>query len=163
MADFEKCYDVLSPVKLSHIVLRTAKFEEMCAFYKKFLGAGVAFENEVACFLQYDDEHHRIGILKLDGLSASNRTAPGLEHVAFTFDNLADLLKVWEQRKELGIEPVWCVNHGGTTSMYYEDPDGNKLESQVDNYDDPVALQEFLRSDDFRQNPVGTDFEPEDL
>ena len=47
--------------------------------------------------------------------------------------------------------------------MYYEDPDGNKLESQVDNYDDSVALQAFIRSEAFRANPVGTDFDPLDL
>ncbi|EXJ74310.1 uncharacterized protein A1O5_02606 [Cladophialophora psammophila CBS 110553] len=163
MAGFEKCYDVLSPIKLAHVVLRTNKFEEMAEFYKKFLGAGVEFENEDACFLRYDDEHHRLGILKMNGLLDSGRTAPGLEHIAFTFSSLADLLKVWQQRKDLGVEPVWCVNHGGTTSMYYEDPDGNKLESQVDNFDDPVELQAFIKSDKFRTNPVGTDFDPLDL
>lgn len=163
MADFEKCYDVISPIKLAHIVLRTNKFAEMCDFYKKFLGAGVEFENEAACFLKYDDEHHRIGILKLNGLQDSGKTAPGLEHIAFTFASLPDLLKVWEQRKQLGIEPTWCVNHGGTTSMYYEDPDGNKLESEVDNYDDPAALHAFITSETFRANPVGTDFDPLEL
>ncbi|KAJ9605986.1 hypothetical protein H2200_009835 [Cladophialophora chaetospira] len=163
MASFEKCYDVISPIKLAHIVLRTNKFEEMCEFYKKFLGAGVEFENEVACFLRYDDEHHRIGILKLNGLFDSGRSAPGLEHIAFTFASLADLLKVWQQRKALGIEPAWCVNHGGTTSMYYEDPDGNKLESEVDNFDDDAELEKFIRSENFRANPVGTDFDPLEL
>lgn len=153
----------MSPTKLAHVVLRTRKFEEMSEFYKKFLGAAVEFENEAACFLRYDDEHHRIGIIRLNGLMDSGRTAPGLEHVAFTFDSLADLLKVWQQRKGLGIEPVWCVNHGGTTSMYYEDPDGNKLESQVDNFDDDEALHAFITSDTFRTNPVGTDFDPIDL
>ena len=163
MAGYERCYNTLSPAKLAHIVLRTNKFEEMKDYYKKFLGAGVEFENEAACFLRYDEEHHRIGIIKFNGLSESGRSAPGLEHIAFTFNNLADLLKVWKQRSALGIEPTWCVNHGGTTSMYYEDPDGNKLESQIDNFDDPEALHKFIESDLFRTNPVGTDFDPKDL
>jgi catechol 2,3-dioxygenase-like lactoylglutathione lyase family enzyme len=163
MSDPSKCYNVLSPIKLAHIVLRTAKFAAMTEYYKKFLGASVEFENDSACFLRYDDEHHRIGILKLDGLSESGATAPGLEHIAFTFASLADLLTVWKQRQDLRLEPVWCVNHGGTTSMYYEDPDGNKLESQVDNFDDPVALRAFITSEAFRANPVGTDFDPAEL
>ena len=153
----------MSPAKLAHVVLRTRNLEEMKVFYQKFLGAEVEFENEVACFLRYDDEHHRIGILKFEGLSESGRTAPGLEHVAFTFNNVHDLLKVWQQRKAYRIEPIWCVNHGATTSMYYEDPDGNKLESQVDNFDDEDEQREFLISEKFRSNPVGTDFDPLDL
>ncbi|OAP56451.1 hypothetical protein AYL99_09630 [Fonsecaea erecta] len=163
MAPPQKQYDVLSPWKLAHVVLRTSRFQEMTDFYKKFLGAEVEFENDRACFLRYDDEHHRLGILTLDGMTSDNRTAPGLEHIAFTFHNLNDLVKVWEQRKALGIEPIWCVNHGGTTSMYYEDPDGNKLESQVDNFDDEAELHKFITSSTFRENPVGTDFDPAEL
>ena len=103
----QKPYDTLSPIKLSHIVLRTTQFEEMKEFYQKFLGAHVEFGNEVAAFLRYDEEHHRIGIMKLDGITGNARTAPGLEHVAFTFGSVADLIKVWQQRKALGIEPEW--------------------------------------------------------
>jgi hypothetical protein len=47
--------------------------------------------------------------------------------------------------------------------MYYEDPDGNKLESQVDNFDTPAEANEFINSALFRENPVGTDFDPEEL
>ncbi|KIX99715.1 uncharacterized protein Z520_04351 [Fonsecaea multimorphosa CBS 102226] len=166
MATTQRPYNVLSPWKLAHIVLRTARFTEMVDFYKRFLGAEVEFENDRACFLRYDDEHHRLGIITYDGLTddIGRRAAePGLEHIAFTFHNLNDLVTVWEQRKALGIEPVWCVNHGATTSMYYADPDGNKLESQVDNFDDPDEQRRFLTSTTFRENPVGTDFDPEEL
>ncbi|OQU99452.1 hypothetical protein CLAIMM_05083 [Cladophialophora immunda] len=163
MATTKKQYDVISPWKLAHVVLRTTRFHEMVDFYKKFLGAEVEFENERACFLRYDDEHHRLGIITFDGMSGGGRSAPGLEHIAFTFHGLDDLVTVWEQRRALGIEPVWCVNHGATTSMYYEDPDGNKLESQVDNFDDVDEQQRFIASADFRENPVGTDFDPAEL
>jgi hypothetical protein len=47
--------------------------------------------------------------------------------------------------------------------MYYEDSDGNKLESQVDNFDTPAQANEFINSALFRENPVGTDFDPEEL
>ena len=163
MGSSKKTYDVMSPWKLAHVVIRTTQLTEMAEYYKKFLGAEVEFENDRACFLRYDEEHHRIGIITYDGLSGGGRMAPGLEHIAFTFRTLTDLVKVWEQRKAIGIEPIWCVNHGATTSMYYEDPDGNKLESQVDNFDDEVEQHEFLTSQLFRDNPVGTDFDPTEL
>ncbi|KAH0839155.1 hypothetical protein AYO21_05575 [Fonsecaea monophora] len=163
MATEQKQYDVMSPWKLAHVVLRTTRLTEMVDFYKKFLGAQVEFENDRACFLKYDEEHHRLGIITFDGMSGGGPSAPGLEHIAFTFHDLSDLVKVWEQRKVLGIEPVWCVNHGPTTSMYYVDPDGNKLESQVDNFDDLEEQHRFISSVNFMENPVGTDFDPEDL
>jgi len=34
----KKEYDVISPWKLAHVVLRTTRFKEMADFYKKFLG-----------------------------------------------------------------------------------------------------------------------------
>ena len=47
--------------------------------------------------------------------------------------------------------------------MYYYDPDGNTLETQVDNFDAPEAANDFMASPLFRENPVGTDFDPQEL
>jgi hypothetical protein len=47
--------------------------------------------------------------------------------------------------------------------MYYMDPDGNRLESQVDNFDSAEEATAFVRSASFRENPVGVDFDPEEL
>jgi hypothetical protein len=58
---------------------------------------------------------------------------------------------------------MWSVNHGPTTSIYYRDPDGNMLETQVDNFDSVDAANEFMKSKYFAENPVGTDVDPEDL
>jgi len=46
--------------------------------------------------------------------------------------------------------------------MYYSDPDGNKIEIQVDNFDTPEAANEFMTSKYFAENPIGTDFDPEE-
>jgi hypothetical protein len=47
--------------------------------------------------------------------------------------------------------------------MYYKDPDGNKLETQVDNFDTNDAAAKFMESAAFAENPIGTDFDPEEL
>lgn len=86
-----------------------------------------------------------------------------MHHVAFTFASLAELVLAYKQRKELGVLPTWCVNHGPTTSMYYTDPDGNRVETQVDNFDDPGEATEFMQGALFAENPLGTDFDPEEL
>ncbi|KAF7595304.1 hypothetical protein BBP40_006553 [Aspergillus hancockii] len=82
---------------------------------------------------------------------------------SLSHSTLADLAVTYRQRKRLGIEPVWSVNHGPTTSIYYRDPDGNMLETQVDNFATPDEATAFMQAKEFRENPIGTDFDPEEL
>ena len=65
--------------------------------------------------------------------------------------------------KAKGVLPYWCINHGPSTSLYYRDPDGNRLEAQVDNFETPKALTAFLRTPDFADNPIGVPFDPDRL
>ena len=154
---------VISPSKLAHNVLRTNNFEKMCSFYKTFLGAHAVFENDFLCFMTYDEEHHRIACINIPSLEDKVRQSNGLEHIAFTFDSLEDLTMAYLQRKENDIVPFWCVNHGPTTSVYYKDPDGNILETQVENMDTVEEVSSFMEGEAYRTNPIGVDFEMEDL
>ena len=86
----------------------------------------------------------------------------GLNYFSFAYNSLRDLTKAYRQRKALGILPVWSVNHGPTTSIYYRDPDGNMIETQVDNMDKESATA-FMASKYFAENPIGVDFDPEEL
>jgi catechol-2,3-dioxygenase len=154
---------VKSPSKLAHVVLRTNNFGPMVQFYETFLGARVIYENGMLAFLSYDDEHHRIAIVQVPGTQAKNPKSCGLEHIAFTFDSLSDLLLAYRQRKQKDILPIWPVNHGPTTSIYYRDPDGNEIETQVDNFEDAEEATVFMTSEAFAENPIGVDFDPEDM
>ncbi|TGJ80607.1 hypothetical protein E0Z10_g8165 [Xylaria hypoxylon] len=154
---------VLSPKYMAHIVLRTPDLQAMSAFYKTFLGAHASWENEQMAFLTYDDEHHRIALIGIPGLQAKVQKSAGLDHIAFTYETMTDLLTAYKQRKAVGILPVWSINHGPTTSMYYEDPDGNRVETQVDNFETVEETNAFMVGPEFLQNPIGADFEPEEL
>ncbi|KAH7058919.1 Glyoxalase/Bleomycin resistance protein/Dihydroxybiphenyl dioxygenase [Macrophomina phaseolina] len=156
---------IISPVKLAHVVLRTRPemFKQMVDFYKTFLGADASYENDTLSFLTYDDEHHRIALAAVPGLGPKDAQTSGLEHIAFTFASIHDLLGAYTQRKQLGVCPIWCVNHGPTLSIYYRDPDGNTIETQVDCFDSAEAATAQMRSDEFNENPIGVDFDPEDL
>ncbi|KAK5213160.1 hypothetical protein LTR20_009280 [Exophiala xenobiotica] len=157
---------VLRPAYLAHVVLRTPdpeSFKTMCDFYVKFLNAEITYRNNVLCFLTYDEEHHRIAIgIFSDTVKRVGKPA-GLAHIAFTYSTLQDLAVSYRQRKALGLTPFWCVNHGPTTSLYFRDPDGNELETQVDNFDTPQEATEFFASKEFEDNPIGVDFDPEEL
>jgi catechol-2,3-dioxygenase len=55
---------------------------------------------------------------------------PGLEHIAATYGSLGELLATYRRLATHRIEPYWSINHGPTISLYYKDPDGNRLELQ---------------------------------
>lgn len=153
----------LSPASLAHVVLRTANLGQMVDFYVKFLGGSITYGNDMISFITYDEEHHRVALIGIPDTMPKNSSSCGLEHIAFTFVTLADLLLAYRQRKARGIVPVWCVNHGPTTSIYYKDPDGNMLETQVDNFDTVDDATAFMISEKFAENPIGTDFNAEEM
>lgn len=154
---------IVSPAKLAHFVLRTSRYAEIVDFYKTVLNATPAFESEALAFLSYDDEHHRVAILNVPDLKEQQPGFAGVHHVAFTFESLRVLLENFERLKALGIEPVYVINHGPTTSLYYEDPDHNQIEFQVENFESVAESGKFFFSEAFAENPIGTEFDPEDL
>ena len=156
-------FGIKSPIKMAHVVFRTSRMPEMMAWYKTVLNATEAFASPEIAFLAYDDEHHRVAFIQIPDLAEQPAGQVGVHHVAFTFDSLETLLGNYERLKEQGIEPLWPVNHGPTTSLYYGDPDGNQLEFQVDNYDTVEEAGEFFFSEAFATNPIGVDVKPEDL
>ena len=154
----------IKPAKLSHVVIRTGDLARLRSWYLTVLSARVSYENELVCFATYDDEHHRIGIVQLPGVANSPTGAmgPGLEHVSFAYPDLGTLLANYRRLKALGIEPFWTINHGPTVSMYYRDPDGNKVELQVDVFDTAEAVNAYLASH-YPENFMGIIFDPEDM
>lgn len=153
----------LAPTKLAHVVRRTSRFAEMIRWHEVVFGAYPVYKDDTIAFLTYDDEHHRFAIANIPGLPDQPELAAGTDHVAFTHASLGDLLYTYERLKGEGIVPYWCINHGMTTSMYYKDPDGNRVEFQADNFPSVEEGNAWIRNSDFASNPIGVIFEPEDL
>jgi len=156
-----------SPKTFAHVVLRTNPecYKDMIEFYVNLLGATIVHEDPILAFLRYDEEHHRVALICTPGLQLLPKDANfvGLDHVAFTFPTLTTLAQQYVYLKSLDkpILPVWSTNHGPTTSLYFRDPNGNKVEFQVDNFDDPADADAFMSGPNYDANPIGTDFEPE--
>lgn len=153
---------MVAPVKLAHIVLRTSKYDEMIAWWRLLLDAEIRHGNDFLSFLSYDDEHHRIAIVSIPMLTSHTSRSTGVEHVAFTFASLDDLILKYEQMKTAGYQPYWTINHGMTMSTYYRDPDGNQVELQVDAMSNAEA-DAFMKSPTFAANPIGIDVDFDDI
>ena len=159
-ADTAKTATPISPARLAHVVMRSSQFDELMEWYQTVLGAHLVFSDGNLGFLAYDDEHHRIAVLRMPGLKPQLEGVAGVHHIAFTYASMSDLVATYERLERLGIRPVTCINHGPTTSMYYADPDGNQVELQIDNYDTVQEAGEFFFGPQFAKNPIGVDFDP---
>jgi catechol-2,3-dioxygenase len=155
--------DIRAPTKLAHFVIRSKRYEETVDWYRTVLGARVVFSNPKLAFLTYDDEHHRVAVANVPWLEEPSPAAAGVDHIAFTFGSLEDLLHTYRRLKAAGILPYWSINHGPTTSLYYRDPNGIQVELQIDNFATEAALAAWMRSGAFQQNPIGVGFDPEVL
>src|SRR5690606_40676971 len=80
------------PVKLAHVVLRTNQFHKLLEWYRTVFLTSTSYANDMVAFLTYDDEHHRIAILHTAQLAKSPEMYVGVDHFAFTYASLADLL-----------------------------------------------------------------------
>jgi catechol-2,3-dioxygenase len=157
----------IRPQKFVHVVYRTRRFEQMLAWYQIVFDARIQYQNPALAFLTYDDEHHRfafanLAVLQPDGAETDRRGLIGVDHVAYTYGSLNDLLENYTQLKAKGITPYWCVHHGVTISMYYADPDGNQMEFQVDAFGSSEEANSFMCGPINAANPIGVEYDPED-
>jgi catechol 2,3-dioxygenase-like lactoylglutathione lyase family enzyme len=155
----------IAPSKFAHVVYKTHKFEMMLDWYVSVFNARVQHRDERLAFLTYDDEHHRFAFINL-GPATEERPRreddAGVHHVAYTWKNLDELVATYKRLKSLGIVPVRPIRHGLTLSMYYQDPDQNMMEFQIDLMD-PDTANAFMGGPAFSSNPIGERFDPDEL
>ena len=153
----------IAPFKMAHLVYRCADRQSMVDWYRKIFQADLVFEDEVLTFITYDDEHHRLAFFNMPDLPKKTDNMVGVHHIAYSYQNIGEVLATYERLKGLDIFPVWTINHGPTTSVYYRDPEGNDIELQVDNFADAADAAAFFHSETFAANPIGTEFDADEL
>ena len=157
-----------SPNAFAHAVLRTNpdSYDKMVQFYIEVLSAEITHQAPTITFLRYDEEHHRIAIIKSPDYlpKVKGSIHAEVDHLAFSYNTLTALAQTYSalKAKAKPLLPLWSVNHGPTTSLYYRDPNGNKVELQVDNFDTVEAADTFMKGPLFEMNPLGTDLEVDD-
>jgi catechol-2,3-dioxygenase len=149
--------------KLHHYGLTTANLDAMTDWYRKVLGmtvnhrstgpAGEAHRGgrppfSSMAFVSNDEADHRIVLFEMSGRSADagERRGGPLQHVAFQCETFDDLLGTYVRLKSLNILPLWAADHGVGTAIYYEDPDRNVVEINVNNYANAWTATEHMRT-----------------
>jgi catechol-2,3-dioxygenase len=155
------------PSNLVHVVYRTRRFAEMLAWYGTVFRARIQYRNPALAFLTFDDEHHRfafadLGVIRPEEDDKDDRGLIGVDHVAWEYASLRDLLENYAELKAGGIAPYWAVHHGMSASLYYADPDGNQMEFTVDAFPTKAEASAYFHGSQIGDNPVGVEYDPED-
>ena len=120
--------------KLGHIVLKVRDAQKSKEFYTRALGLKVAHEDAEhgAVFLSYGVQHHDLALFQLATGEPPAADAPGLHHTAWQVGSFAELQEAHRQLGELGIAVESTIEHNVTRSVYFPDPDGNRVELYCD-------------------------------
>ena len=153
----------IAPAKVAHIVLRTNRYDEMVAWWRCFLEAEPMHANPFITFLTFDEEHHRLAIARGANLADKVTNSVGVDHFAFAYASVGDLLATVERLAGQGIRPSTSIHHGVSLSFYYLDPDRNQAELQIDAFPSVEATNAFLAGGAFARNPIGVLFDPDAL
>lgn len=152
-----------NPSRLSHAVLRSYDVKRLMDWYVEVTEGHVIFEGFGMSFMTYDDEHHRLGIVPIQGEEKRNDPAnPGLVHLAFAWPSLPDLVETYARLRDKKIYPRLTIDHGLTFSFYYRDPDENTVELVTDLLS-PAEATALMYSPSYQGNPVGLLLDPEDV
>lgn len=136
----------------SHIGLYVADMAAMASFYTGVLGFSITDQArirgaDVVFLSRSPDEHHQIVLVP--GRSAQSPST--VNQISFRVVSLPELRRLHAQLVDLEVAGLQPTNHGGSWSVYFLDPEGNRIElfAQTPWYMPPVSAPlDFALSDD---------------
>jgi catechol 2,3-dioxygenase len=148
--------------KLGHVLLRVADLEKSRRFYMDVLGFQAAEENPGDTFLTLGEDGHTLDLVQHphpESAPRPSRDQVGLNHIAFQVDSYAALRAAYEGLQDHGVDIAAATDHVSQRSIYFSDPDGNRLEIY---YERPDARALFAagRGDEDEALPLSRPGEP---
>src|SRR5687767_2937545 len=131
--------------RVGHLVLRVKDVERSRRFFVEILGFPVVAQNDRGMvFFSTDvkDNHHMLALMQAkEGAAMPTPDQVGMQHVSFELGSFAELQDAYRLFKEKGVKIDHTVFHGVSKSVYFFDPDGNRLEVYVN-----VPAEEYKKS-----------------
>jgi catechol 2,3-dioxygenase len=114
--------------KVGHVVLNVKDVDASVKFYTEALGMEVMRLREGnAAFLSFGTQHHDIALFKAPESAEMGKL--GLNHIALQIEGgETELRQLYGRLMQHGAKIDHTTDHGMTHSVYFFDPDGNRLE-----------------------------------
>jgi len=119
---------------VSHFEIRARDPAALAKFYIEVLGfivsdrgildRGPAKGRELIFLSHSPEEHHQIVLIP----SEASAPGSGIGHVAFRVDSLDEVRRVYEKVRQLPHAKPEPVSHANTWSVYFRDPEDNRIE-----------------------------------
>lgn len=125
-------------LRFTHIGIHVTAIEKMADFYKRFLGFTETDRGSLdlptgraqLIFLSRDpDEHHQIVLVSGRPESLAYNV---INQISLKADSLQTLQAVHGQLRQAPVTDTSAVTHGNAISVYFRDPEGNRVELYVD-------------------------------
>ena len=120
-----------SQPRLTHVGVFARDIDQMTAFYTDVFGLTVTDQGEVSgnrriVFMSSDpNEHHQFVLVSG---RPDDDTMIAAQQLSFLVDSLDDVRALYEKVKGAGMEITQQTCHGNALSVYFKDPDGNRVE-----------------------------------
>lgn len=117
--------------QLTHVGIFVRDIDQMTAFYTEVFGLTVSDRGDIPgdrkiVFLSNDpDEHHQFVLVNGRPEDEALTVA---QQLSFRVDSLDDVRALHDKVKAAGMEITQQTCHGNALSVYFKDPDGNRVE-----------------------------------
>ena len=118
---------MVRPKRIGHVVLNVRDLAVSERFYTEVLGFQVSLKRGNGTFLTCGKIHHDLALFQADE-DATPAGDLGLNHIAVQIENMDELKEVHRRLKSCGAPIDHLTDHGMTKSVYFRDPDGNRIE-----------------------------------
>ena len=134
------------PAKVAHVVLAVRDPKASAAFYTDVLGMQRVwdFDKLEMVFFSFGERDHDIALIKApEDAPLGNQ---GFSHVAFEIEGgEEELRRLYRRLLDYGGDVEVKADHGLSKSLYFLDPDGNRLEFFYPTME-PEAAMDFMRA-----------------
>ncbi len=129
--------DRSKPLKLSHVVLNSAKIGEQTNFFIDLLGFKLSDSSQMMDFIRCCSDHHSIALARGEG--------PSLNHMAYEVSNIDGLMRGAGRLKQNGFNIEWGVGRhgpGDNVFSYFVEPNGFVVEytTEVEQVDEATFI-----------------------
>jgi catechol 2,3-dioxygenase len=123
---------------INHVVFNVHDLDAAVKFYTEVVGMKLIrrFADRRMAFVSFGDHHHDIGLFEVGGTPEPDRQWHGFNHLAMEYEGGPEILDQLHQRlidQGAKIDNLEGHNAGRHKSVYFFDPDGNRLEFYWEN------------------------------